>query len=145
MKQGVPSVKSRPDRLRGHMRKPVILIVEDHDELRHSLQDWLRSFFHGCNVLQAKSGEEAVQKAGAESPDIVLMDIILPKMNGIEAASHIKGLVPGVQILMLSMYEDSAYQSDAGAAGAIGYIPKRRMGAELIPAITKLLCETVKK
>jgi DNA-binding NarL/FixJ family response regulator len=127
------------------MRKPVILIVEDHDELRHSLQDWLRSFFRDCNVLQAKSGEEAVQQAGAEPPDIVLMDIMLPEMNGIEAASHIKSLVPGVQILMLSMYEDSAYQSDAETAGAVGYIPKRRMGAELIPAITKLLCETVKK
>ena len=127
------------------MRKPVILIVEDHDELRHSLQDWLRSFFHDCDVLQAKSGEEAVQQAGAEPPDIVLMDIMLPGMNGVETASHLKRLLPGVQILMLSMYEDSAYQSDAEAAGAVGYIPKRRMGAELIPAITRLLCETVKK
>jgi DNA-binding NarL/FixJ family response regulator len=127
------------------MRKPVILIVEDHDELRHSLQDWLRSFFKDCSVLQAKSGEEAVQQAGDEPPDIVLMDMMLPEMNGIEAASHIKSLVPGVQILMLSMYEDSAYQSDAETAGAVGYIPKRRMGAELIPAITKLLCEAVKK
>jgi len=127
------------------MRKPVILIVEDHDELRHSLQDWLRSFFRDCSVLQAKSGEEAVQKANAESPDIVLMDVMLPEMNGIEAASRIKDLVPDVQILMLSMYEDSAYQSDAAAAGATAYIPKRRMGAELIPAITKLLSEAVKK
>jgi DNA-binding NarL/FixJ family response regulator len=131
-------------RVRDNMRKPVILIVEDHDELRHSLQEWLRSFFRDCNVLQAKSGEEAVQQAGAKPPDIVLMDIMLPEMNGIEAASHIKRLVPGVQILMLSMYEDSAYQSDAEAAGAVGYIPKRRMGAELIPAITRLLCETLK-
>jgi DNA-binding NarL/FixJ family response regulator len=132
-------------KLRDDMRKPVILIVEDHDELRHSLQDWLRSFFQDCSVIQAKSGEEAVQKAGAESPDIVLMDVMLPEMNGIEAASRIKGLVPDVQILMLSMYEDSAYQSDAMAAGAAAYIPKRRMGAELIPAITKLLSEAVKK
>jgi DNA-binding NarL/FixJ family response regulator len=132
-------------KLRDDMRKPVILIVEDHDELRHSLQDWLRSFFQDCSVIQAKSGEEAVQKAGAESPDIVLMDVMLPEMNGIEAASRIKGLVPDVQILMLSMYEDSAYQSDAMAAGAAAYIPKRRMGAELIPVITKLLSEAVKE
>ncbi len=127
------------------MRKPVILIVEDHDELRHSLQDWLCSFFQDCRVLDARSGEEAVQKAGSESPDIVLMDVMLPEMNGIEAASRIKALVPGVQILMLSMYEDSAYQSDASAAGATAYIPKHRMGAELIPAITRLLSEAVKK
>ena len=127
------------------MRKPVILIVEDHDELRHSLQDWLRSFFQDCNVLQARSGEEAVRRAGAESPDIVLMDVMLPEMNGMEAASRIRELVPDVRVLMLSMYEDSAYQSDAAAAGATAYIPKRRMGAELIPAVTKLLSEMVIK
>jgi DNA-binding NarL/FixJ family response regulator len=127
------------------MRKPVILIVEDHDELRHSLQDWLRSFFQDCIVLEAGSANEAVEKANTESPDIVLMDVMLPGMNGIEAASRIKNLVRGVQILMLSMYEDSAYQSDAVAAGAVAYIPKRRMGADLIPAITRLLSETVNK
>ena len=127
------------------MRKPVILIVEDHDELRRSLQDWLCSFFRDCSVLQAGSGEEALRKAGSESPDIILMDVMLPGMNGIEAASRIKGLFPDVQILMLSMYEDSAYQSGAALAGAAAYIPKRRMGTELIPAITKLLSGVVKE
>lgn len=121
------------------MQKHIILIVEDHDELRNSLRNWLGSLFRGCNILEARSGEEALQKAKAEPPDIVLMDIMLPEMNGIEAARYIKNIVPYAQIVMLSMYEDSAYQADAVSAGATAYIPKRKMGTELIPAITKLL------
>jgi len=53
------------------------------------------------------------------------MDVMLPEMNGIEAASCIKEIIPDAQILMLSMYEDSAYQSDAATAGAAAYIPKQ--------------------
>lgn len=119
--------------------KPTILIVEDHDALRDSLKTWLGTIFKDCNILQAKNGEEALDRVFAHSPDIVLMDVMLPKMNGIEAARRIKNTVPKTQVVMLSIYEDSAYKADAAAAGVSAYIPKRKMGTELIPVITKLL------
>lgn len=119
--------------------KPTILIVEDHDALRDSLKTWLGTIFKDCNILQAKNGEEALDRVFAHLPDIVLMDVMLPKMNGIEAARRIKNTAPKTQVVMLSTYEDSAYKADAAAAGVSDYIPKRKMGTELIPVITKLL------
>ena len=75
----------------------------------------------------------------AHLPNIVLMDIMLPAMSGIETTRHIKGVVPDAQVVMLSIYEDSAYKTDAAAAGAVAYISKRKMGTELVPLIAKLL------
>lgn len=119
--------------------KPTILVVEDHDGLRDSLKKWLSSIFNNCSVLQAKSGEEALDAVSTQAPDIVLMDIMLPMMNGIDATRRLKNAFPDTQVVMLSIYEDSAYKADAVAAGVSAYISKRKMGTELIPVITKLL------
>jgi two-component system, NarL family, response regulator LiaR len=116
-----------------------ILIVEDHDALRDSLRNWLSSIFHDCIFLQVKSGEDALEQARICLPAVVLMDIMLPAMNGIEATRRIKNAVPSAQVIMLSIYEDAAYKNDAVTAGAVAYIPKRKMGTDLVPAITKLL------
>jgi DNA-binding NarL/FixJ family response regulator len=116
-----------------------ILIVEDHDALRDSLRNWLTSIFQDCVFLQAKTGEEALELCHAHLPEIVLMDIMLPEMSGIETTRRIKGAVPDAHVVMLSIYEDSAYKTDATAAGAVAYISKRKMGTELVPFITKLL------
>jgi DNA-binding NarL/FixJ family response regulator len=121
------------------------LVVDDSPVMRSAICRLLETTCEVEVVGTASDGSVALDLAERLCPDIVLMDIMLPGMNGIEAATHIKSLIPGVKILMLSMYEDSAYQSDAGSAGAVGYVPKRRMGVELIPAVTKLLCETVKR
>jgi DNA-binding NarL/FixJ family response regulator len=119
--------------------KPVILIVEDHDALRESLQKWLGSVFQNSSVLQSKSAEEALAKVMEIQPDVVLMDVMLPGMSGIDAARLIKDAVPKARVVMLSIYEDSDYRAGAAAAGANVYIPKRKMGTELIPVLTKLL------
>jgi DNA-binding NarL/FixJ family response regulator len=116
-----------------------ILIVEDHDALRDSLKTWLSSIFQDCILLQAKTGEEALDLTRIHLPHIVLMDIMLPAMNGIETARHIKNAVPSAQVIMLSIFEDAAYKNDAADAGAAAYIPKRKMGTELVPTITKFL------
>jgi DNA-binding NarL/FixJ family response regulator len=118
-----------------------ILIVEDHDALRDSLRNWLTSIFQDCVFLQARTGEEALELCHAHLPEIVLMDIMLPEMSGIDTTRHIKGAVPDAQVVMLSIYEDSAYKTDAAAAGAVAYISKRKMGTELVPLVTKLLSE----
>jgi DNA-binding NarL/FixJ family response regulator len=119
--------------------KPLILIVEDHDAVRASLRDWLSASFSGCRFLEAKSGEEAVALACAQSPDLILMDIVLPQMNGIEATRRIKAALPQVQVVILTMHENSAYQADAAAAGASAYVLKRTMRTELIPVVAGIL------
>ena len=116
-----------------------ILIVEDHDELRETLVEWLKSVFSDCTFLVAGSGEKAIELAEAHQPAIVLMDIQLPGINGIEAIRRIKKISPQTQALILSVMNVSAYKEEAMAAGACAYINKQHMHAELIPALTKLL------
>lgn len=121
---------------------PTIMIVEDHDAVRAALCDWLGAAFPNCIVIEAKSGEEAVDLALAQPPDVVLMDISLPGMNGIGATRRIKAAVPQTQVVMLTIHEAPEYQADAMAAGASAYIVKRHMHTELIPTLSKLLSQT---
>jgi two-component system invasion response regulator UvrY len=121
--------------------KPTILIVEDHNALRDSLRRWLSSIFPDCNFLEAKTGEDAVALAPDRLPDIVIMDIGLPGINGIEATRHIKGSVPKTHVVMLTIHDVADYKTDASAAGADAYIPKHAMHSELIPVVTKLLSQ----
>jgi len=116
--------------------KPTTLIVEDHDVLRRSLHDWLSTVF-----LEARSGEEALELALAWRPDVVLMDIGLPQMSGIEATRRIRAAAPGAQVVMLIIHEAPPYQDAATATGASAYIPKRQMHTELIPVLTRLLSQ----
>ena len=116
-----------------------IIIVEDHDELRETLLEWLKSVFSDCTFLVAGSGEKAIELAEAHQPAIVLMDIQLPGINGIEAIRRIKKISPQTQALILSVMNVSAYKEEAMAAGACAYVNKQHMHAELIPALTRLL------
>jgi CheY-like chemotaxis protein len=116
-----------------------IIIVEDHDELRETLLEWLKSVFSDCTFLVAGSGEKAIELAEVHQPAIVLMDIQLPGINGIETIRRIKKISPQTQALILSVMNVSAYKEEAMAAGACAYINKQHMHAELIPALTKLL------
>ena len=119
--------------------KPTILIVEDHDAVRTSLCDWLSTIFPDCRFLEAKTGENAVALVCTRPPDIVLMDIGLSQMNGIEATRRIKAMAPDVQVVMLTIHEASIYRTDAAAAGAGAYVFKRKMHTELVPVLTTLL------
>jgi DNA-binding NarL/FixJ family response regulator len=118
-----------------------ILVVEDHEAVRSGLIDWLGVALPGCRVIEATSGEEAVVLAVAESPQVVLMDIGLPGMNGIEATRQIKATQPSVHVAILTIHDDDFYRADATAAGASAYVPKRMMGSQLIPVLTALLGE----
>jgi DNA-binding NarL/FixJ family response regulator len=116
-----------------------ILIVEDHDAVRRSLRDWLEAVFPQYGFIEAASGEEAVAIAQAKSPQAVIMDIALPRMNGIEATRRIKATVPTAQVVILTIHEDKAYRADAAAAGASAYVPKRVMQTKLLPTLAALL------
>jgi DNA-binding NarL/FixJ family response regulator len=116
-----------------------ILIVEDHEAVRSSLRDWLKGVFPQCDVVEAASGEEAIAIARVRLPRVVVMDIGLPRMNGIEATRQIKATVPAVQVVVLTIHEEEAYRADAVTAGAAAYVPKRVMQTELVPTLATLL------
>ena len=118
-----------------------ILIVEDHDAVRRSLRDWLEVEFPQCRVIEAASGEEAIALIRIESPRLVVMDISLPGMSGIEATRRIKAALPSAQIVMLTIHENDAHRAEATAAGASAYVPKRVMQTELIPTLAALLAD----
>ena len=131
----------RTSEKKGITMNPSILIVEDHQGVRQSLREWLELSFPQCQLLEATSGEEALTVAQAMSPSLVIMDIGLPGINGIEAAAGIKAAVPTARVVMLTMYDDEAHRADAAAAGVSAYVPKRKVRTELLPVLTRLLAE----
>jgi DNA-binding NarL/FixJ family response regulator len=116
-----------------------ILIVEDHIAVRDSLREWLQTEFPQCDVVGAANGEEAVAIAEARSPRVVVMDIGLPQMSGIEATRRIKAVVPTAQVVILTIHEGAAYRTDAAAAGASAYVLKSGMQRALVPTVEAML------
>ena len=116
-----------------------ILVVEDHEAMRTMLLDWLAAAFPPHRLVGAKSGEEAVTITQAQPPDLVVMDVVLPQMSGIEATRQIKRIAPQVKVIMLSMYEAPEYQADAVQAGASAYLLKRKMYSQFLPAVKSCL------
>ncbi len=113
------------------MEGRTVLIVDDHAVLRGLLQSNLRDWFSEVRIHEAADAETAVALAAETEPDVVIMDIALPGMNGIEATRAIKKVRPETRVVILSVHELDAYRNDAAAAGADAYIPKRLMQTEL--------------
>jgi len=122
-----------------------ILIVEDHNAVRKSLRDWLGGVFPKCNLIESTSGEEAIEICRTITPDVILMDISLPKMNGIEATKRILSISPKTRVVMLTIHESEKYRIEAMSAGASAYVTKSVMKTELIPTMTRLLEATESK
>lgn len=121
--------------------KQCIMIVEDHDTVRNALKDWLTLSVPDCQIIEASGAEEALAAVKRWSPDVILMDISLPKMDGIEATRRIKDALPGSRIIVVSIHEDMAHRTSAMEAGAFAYVPKRIMKTELLPTIFRGLNE----
>ena len=118
-----------------------ILIVEDHDQVRASLRDWLNAIFRDWTVLAVKTGEDAIALARSQPSELILMDIELEQMDGIEATRTIKAIAPQSCVVMLTIHEEADYQVAAAAAGASGFVIKRTMHTELVPVIKALLSQ----
>jgi len=115
-----------------------VSVVEDNHFIRMALEQILINS-EGYDVVAVYgSGEEAVDKMPGEIPDVVLMDINMGKMSGIEAVRIIKGKCPSIKFMMCTVYEDDEKIFDALAAGASGYILKKTKPAELVAAIRDL-------
>ena len=112
-----------------------ILIVDDHGLLRAGLRTLLLGDANLEVVGDATSGEEALQVAQAANPQVVLMDMSLPGIDGLETTRKLVQMLPGVRVLMMTMHEDSELVRACIRAGAKGFITKRAAESELIDAI----------
>ena len=115
-----------------------VSVVEDNHFIRMALEQILINSDGYDVVAVYGSGEEAVDKMPIEVPDVVLMDISMGKMTGIEAVRIIKEKCPTIKFMMCTVYEDDEKIFDALAAGASGYILKKTKPAELVAAIRDL-------
>jgi len=112
-----------------------ILLVDDHEIVRFGLCSLLEKHADYDIVGQAEDGMEAVQLAQELAPDVIIMDVNMPNMNGIEATRDIKRLSPDAQIIVLSMHNRRQYVLDVLEAGASAYVLKTRAIQEVVPAI----------
>ncbi len=112
-----------------------VLIADDHGVMRAGLRAMLE-IDPSIEVLgEAANGDEAIHLAGELNPDIVILDIGMPGIDGIETTRRIKSMFPNVQVLILSVYEDQSLLQGAIRAGASGYVIKRAAGDELMDAL----------
>ncbi|HLK49504.1 MAG TPA: response regulator transcription factor [Bryobacteraceae bacterium] len=112
-----------------------ILIVDDHPFLRTGLRHVLEEHSEFQIVGEASDGWEGVRLAEKERPDVAILDIGMPNLNGIDAAQHIRESAPGTSIIMLSVHSDESYVLRALKAGARAYLLKQSAEADLIAAV----------
>lgn len=117
------------------MSKIGLLLVDDHEIVRAGLRMLFLAEPDMTIVGEAGSGQEALRLVAELKPDVVLMDVAMPGMTGIEATRRIKEAHPDTAILALTMYEDEQYFFEMLHAGASGYIPKRAAPDDLVSAI----------
>ena len=117
------------------MKKINILLAEDHVVVRESIRRSLEAQEQFNVVGEASDGEEAVRLASSIKPDVIIMDISMPRMNGIEATKQIKAIQPTTAILILTAYDYEQYIFSLLSAGAAGYLLKDISSRELIEAI----------
>jgi len=115
-----------------------VSIIEDDDWIRENLAARIRQTAGFQCVGSCRSAEQALSEVPRNAPDVILMDINLPKMNGIECVRQLKALIPTAQILMLTVYEDSDKIFNSLLAGASGYLLKRTPQAEILEAIAEV-------
>jgi DNA-binding NarL/FixJ family response regulator len=115
-----------------------VLVVDDHAILRDGIRSLLESQ-EDINVIgEASDGSEALELTGILHPDVVLMDISMPKMNGLEATRLIKASHPDVRVLILTQHDNREYITPALEAGASGYVLKRSGRREMLTAIRQV-------
>ena len=114
-----------------------VLIADDHRLFAEALTAILATDDRFEVVGQAHDGEKAVELAAAKKPDVVLMDIQMPKLDGVEAAKRIKKKRKSAQVLMLTGSSSSADVARAREAGVAGYVTKDRIASELLDSIVE--------
>ena len=115
-----------------------ILVVDDHDLVRMGIVRMLADIDGYQVVGDAKSGEEAVTKARILKPDVVLMDVKMPGMGGLEATKKLLTVNPAIKIIAVTACDDDLYPTRLMQAGAVGYVTKGAEFTEITDAINKV-------
>ena len=121
-----------------------ILIIEDHNDFRQAVRHFLEVSHVKANILEASSGEEGVGIAKESKPEIILMDFWLKGINGVEAATQIKGSVPGCTIILLTMFDLKDVQPLVSPDIIKEFISKSDLFEKLVPSINRILNAAVK-
>jgi len=126
--------------------KLTLLIVDDDPENRQVVRRVIeRATFEapgGLNVAEGADGEEAIRLARELHPEIVLMDIAMPRLNGLEATRRIKAEQPDTKVVILTVHDERAYREAAVAMDADAFLAKKTLGTSLVPTITTLTQRT---
>jgi DNA-binding NarL/FixJ family response regulator len=112
-----------------------ILVVDDHPVVRHGLRTLLGAHPEWEIIDEAADGFEAVDKAGRLKPDVVVLDITMPKMSGLEACRLIRKTVPAAEILIVTQHDSPHMMREALEAGARGYVVKSNASRDLLSAV----------
>lgn len=121
------------------MKTPIrILVADDNSLVRRSIRVMLDAIDDVEIVGEAEDGQEAVDLVEKTNPDVVLMDISMPRMDGLKATERIQTMKTAAQVLILSMYANTTFVRQALRKGARGYLLKRTFSEELLPALNRV-------
>jgi len=119
----------------------MILMLDNNEQFLQKAKGFLGSSNLFTDIFTTSNFSEALRVAKNKKPEIVLLDVLMPTKNGIDLIPEFREKVPDAKIIMLSLWDMNGYRKTAQSAGADGYVPKKKMMEELIPAIQKAVEE----
>ena len=115
-----------------------LLIVDDHEVVRRGVRSLLLEH-SDCDVCgEAVDGQDALEKARELKPDVIVMDVSMPRLNGLEATRQVRNMLPDCEVLILSQHENPEMARQALKAGARGYVVKGSISKDLLSAVSKV-------
>ena len=120
-------------------RKADLLVIDDQSVMRALIRDFLQTSLPDLVIAEASDGKRGMRLVAEREPRVVLMDVSLPDANGIELTARIRELQPAVQVIVISTFRGSAYVERAHLAGAVGYVNKDKIYADLMPLLVRSL------
>jgi DNA-binding NarL/FixJ family response regulator len=115
-----------------------LLVVDDDPGFRQTLRGLLAQRNEAVILGEAETGEEAIRLAEALRPDVVLMDLAMPRMNGLEATRCLKARWPALAVIVITVHDEGAYCRTALAAGAEAVLVKKTLGVDLWPTLLRI-------
>ena len=115
------------------------LLADDDAGFRATLRQLLERRVEAQVLGEARNGEEAIRLTNDLHPDVVLMDLAMPRMNGLEATRQLKARWPDLAVIVLTVHDEDVYRRTAMAAGATAFLQKKMLGVDLWPTLARIL------